>query len=131
MHDPKMVEMVARAIYFRDGDNTDRLWEMTHPGIAKVYVDAATAALDALAAAGRLVTDGWKLVPMNGPTPEMRWATWEAQYHHINTTRGHDADEKQIKTLTARRMDDAEQEANDRAAYHAMLAAAPRAEDQA
>jgi hypothetical protein len=75
MHDPALVEMVARAIYFRDGDNTDRLWEMTHAGIAKVYVDAATAALDALAAAGRLVP-GWQPIataPKDGSVILLYW----------------------------------------------------------
>lgn len=91
----------------------------------------AACVLALLAAAGRLVPEGCKLIPTDGPTREMRWATWEAQYRHINATHGHHADEDTIRALTERRVDDPQQEAQDRAAYRAMLAAAPRAENQA
>ncbi len=127
-HDPKMVEMVARAYQDTADAMTVDEWQLDPRDCER---RCATAALDALAKAGRLVPEGWKLVPMNRPTRTMRWATWEAQYRHTNVTRGHNADEETIFALTTRRVDDPEQEAQDRAAYRAMLSAAPRAEDQA
>lgn len=46
-HDPKMVEMVARAMRERRSPPRD-------------FIELTTAALDAVAAAGRLVPEGWQ-----------------------------------------------------------------------
>ncbi len=64
MHDPKMVEMVARAIYLGRYGAEGGKWEAVEPRhMREVWGFYATAALDALAAAGRLVPEGWVAVP--------------------------------------------------------------------
>lgn len=96
MHDPKMVEMVARAMAATAHDNPEF--------VAPAYRSAAKAALDALAAAGwQHVLEGWVAVPKKPSDDQARRMVYAAHYAIQNE-------------------DDL---------WQAMLAAAPRAEDQA
>lgn len=113
-HDPKMVEMVARAMFERNGMR----WEH----IIKHYRDdallAATAALDALAAAGRLVPEGWVAVKRDvlGSLCDDAEALLRqncGEPPHPALARRYERDVVEIREARA------------------MLAAAPRAEDQA
>ncbi len=50
-----LIAAMARAMYFEPGTDTDRLWDMTHPEVQRVYRLVATRALAAIEAAGGVV----------------------------------------------------------------------------
>lgn len=100
MHDPKMVEMVHAAL--RDMLPAAYAYDPKRR--------AAKAALDALAAAGRLVLEGWLAVPRE-PTREMLMAAGVAADRYAADCLGVPLPHEDVWTE--------------------MLAAAPRAEDQA
>ncbi len=117
MHDPKMVEMVARAIWNRRWP--DALWDAdTYEGSADCMAEA-TAVLDALAAAGRLVPEGWVAVERKFLTEAhacMRETGW-----HLALGASRLGSDGVLEAACS----DVE------ARMRAMLVAAPRAEDQA